>query len=211
MPTQRMIRWRLLLEEFNPKMVHVSGPENEAADALSRLDMDDNTYDEIDWLPPHKPLTYSTEVRERINLLYPMASEQEMNPDTGFPLATDLIRFYQERDDELQNQVHNNPDRYTHSVVEGETLIMKQGKIVIPPELQPRVLDWYHEILVHPGENRMEKSLTSLHYWKNLEKGCPSALQALQNLSAVQDNKKNQVWFVASKNCRDCQVEQSKC
>ena len=47
---------------------------------------------------------------------------------------------------------------------------MKQGKIVIPPELQPRILDWYHEILVHPGENRMEKSLTSLYYWKNLKK-----------------------------------------
>ena len=106
-------------------MVHVLGPENEAADALSRLDMDDNEYDEIDWLPPHKPLTYSTEVRERINLLYPMASEKELNPDTGFPLATDLICFYQERDDELQNQVHNNPDQYTHLVVEGETLIMK--------------------------------------------------------------------------------------
>ena len=43
-------------------------------------------------------------------------------------------------------------------------------RIVIPAELQPRVLDWYHEILVHPGENRMEKSLTSLYYWKNLKK-----------------------------------------
>ena len=75
LPTQRMIRWRLLLEEYNPKVVHVAGPENEAADALSRLDMDDNDYDEIEWLPPNKPLTYSTEVRERMNLLFPMASE----------------------------------------------------------------------------------------------------------------------------------------
>merc|ERR1712197_284706 len=112
-----MIRWCLLLKEFNPKMVHVSGPENEAADALSRLNMDDYEYDEIDWLPPHKPLTYSTEVRERINLLYPMASEKEMNPDTRFPLATDLIRFYQDRDEELQDQVHNHSNSYTHSVV----------------------------------------------------------------------------------------------
>ena len=140
MPTERMIRWRLLLEEFNPKMVHVLGPENEAADALSRLDMDDNEYDEIEWLPPRKPLTYSTEVRERINLLYPMASEKEMNPDTGFPLATDLIRFYQDQDNKLQEQVDKHPDWYTHLVVEGETLIMKQGKIVIPPVLQRRGL-----------------------------------------------------------------------
>ena len=132
MPTQRMIRWRLLLEEFNPKMVHVSGPENEAADALSRLDMDDNEYDEIDWLPPHKPLTYSTEIRERINLLYPMASEQEMNPDTGFPLATDLIRFYQDRDDDLQDQLQKRPDSFTYKKVEGKKLIMKKGRIVVP-------------------------------------------------------------------------------
>ena len=176
MPTQRMIRWRLLLEEFNPKMVYVLGPENEAADALSRLDMDDNDYDEIDWLPPHKPLTYSTEVNERINLLYPMASEQEMNPDTGFPLATDLIRFYQDRDNKLQAQVQQHPDSFTYKKIEGKKLIMKKGKILVLPKLQSRVLDWYHKILVHLGENRMEKSLTSLYYWKNLKKGCTSAL-----------------------------------
>ena len=61
-------------------------------------------------------------------------------------------------------------NRFTHKEVEGEKLIMKQGRIVVPTALQPRVLGWYHKILVHPGENRMEKSLTSLYYWKNLKK-----------------------------------------
>ena len=34
LPSQRMIRWRLLLEEFAPSIVHVKGKDNDAADAL---------------------------------------------------------------------------------------------------------------------------------------------------------------------------------
>ena len=97
-----------------------------------------------------------------------MASEQQMDLDTGFPLATDLIWFYQDKDEDLQDQVQNHPDRFTCKIVEGEKLVMKKGRIVVPTALQPRVLDWYHEILVHPGETRMEKSLRSLYWWKNL-------------------------------------------
>ena len=74
-----------------------------------------------------------------------MASEREMDPDTGFPLATDLIRYYQERDEDLQDQLQKHPKRYTYKTVKGEELIMKEGKMVVPTALQPRVLDWYHE------------------------------------------------------------------
>jgi len=36
--TERVMRWRLLLEEFGPKLTHVKGTNNTVADALSRLD-----------------------------------------------------------------------------------------------------------------------------------------------------------------------------
>jgi hypothetical protein len=39
MPSQRMVRWRLMLEEFNRTIKHVPGKYNDAADALSRLEM----------------------------------------------------------------------------------------------------------------------------------------------------------------------------
>ena len=42
MPSQRMVRWRLLMEEFHPTVLHVAGKDNDAADTLSRLDIDDN-------------------------------------------------------------------------------------------------------------------------------------------------------------------------
>jgi hypothetical protein len=35
-------RWRLLLEEYGPKYVHISGKNNMVADALSRVEKDDD-------------------------------------------------------------------------------------------------------------------------------------------------------------------------
>ena len=33
--TERVMRWRLLLEEFGPKLVYIKGEDNIVADALS--------------------------------------------------------------------------------------------------------------------------------------------------------------------------------
>ena len=50
MPTQRMVHWRLLLEEFHPIVKNVTGKDNDAADTLSRLDTSDNDgFDEMEW------------------------------------------------------------------------------------------------------------------------------------------------------------------
>ena len=49
LPNQRMMRWRLMMEEFNPKVVHIAGVDNDASDALSRLSMKKKAYDEINW------------------------------------------------------------------------------------------------------------------------------------------------------------------
>jgi hypothetical protein len=38
----RIIRWRLLLEEYGPKYVHIAGKNNIFSDALSRLEKDED-------------------------------------------------------------------------------------------------------------------------------------------------------------------------
>ncbi len=38
--SDRVYRWRLLLEEFGPEIVHIKGIQNTVADAISRLDFD---------------------------------------------------------------------------------------------------------------------------------------------------------------------------
>ena len=39
--TQRVLRWRLYVEEYSPTMEHVPGPENALADAYSRMPYED--------------------------------------------------------------------------------------------------------------------------------------------------------------------------
>ena len=40
--TERVMHWRLILEEFGPELKYIKGANNVVADALSRLDMSDN-------------------------------------------------------------------------------------------------------------------------------------------------------------------------
>ena len=53
-----MTRWRLLLEEYSPKVVHIAGVDNDAADALSRLDITDKANDARVWGEKSKRLEY---------------------------------------------------------------------------------------------------------------------------------------------------------
>ena len=40
--TDRVIRWRLIIEEYGPDLKYIEGPKNIVADALSRLGLKDN-------------------------------------------------------------------------------------------------------------------------------------------------------------------------
>ena len=37
--TERVMRWRLIIEEYSPELIYVKGETNIVADALSRLDL----------------------------------------------------------------------------------------------------------------------------------------------------------------------------
>ena len=36
---ERVLRWRLMLEQYGPEIKYITGPDNDAADALSRLSL----------------------------------------------------------------------------------------------------------------------------------------------------------------------------
>ena len=63
----RLIRWRMILEEFGPTFEHIKGENNVVADALSRLEMKPHKYDECEDTHQSKQLSYlTTEEVERI-------------------------------------------------------------------------------------------------------------------------------------------------
>ena len=66
LPSQRMMRWRLMMEEYHPKVVHIAGVDNDASDALSRLPMKEKSFDTIQWQKPNRRLTYSDGTKEDI-------------------------------------------------------------------------------------------------------------------------------------------------
>ena len=53
LPSQRMMRWRLMMEEYHPKVVQIAGVDNDARDALSRLPMKEKSFDTIQWQIPN--------------------------------------------------------------------------------------------------------------------------------------------------------------
>ena len=46
----RVYRWRLLLEEFGPKLMHIKGIHNTVANAISRLDFGPVQDEKADWI-----------------------------------------------------------------------------------------------------------------------------------------------------------------
>ena len=58
LPSQRMTRWRMLVEKYNPKVVHIKGVNNDATDALSRLDITNKANNARVWGEISKQLEY---------------------------------------------------------------------------------------------------------------------------------------------------------
>ena len=47
-------------------------------------------------------------------------------------------------------------------------LICYNGKIVVPKRLQPRIIQWYHDYLGHPGINRTEETIGQHLWWPKM-------------------------------------------
>lgn len=122
--TERVMRWRLLIEEFGPKIEYTKGSKNSVADALSRLERADEEHHEQGSVP-----TVLETNAEAFNL-------EELDADT-FPLAYESIHRYQQEDTTLFEGV--NKDHYLKRTFLGArgkiSLICKGPQIVIPARL----------------------------------------------------------------------------
>ena len=151
--TERVMRWRLIIEEFGPELIYIKGETNTVADALSRLDIDDNPAPEKD-----KAEFFGT----------------DEIPQDAFPLTYAHIANQQNQDEELLQHIRDQKPHYTVQVYRGggkkTELITYKGKIVIPHTIQRRCVEWYHVNLCHPGENRTEQTIRQHFYWKNMRK-----------------------------------------
>ena len=143
--TERVMRWRLLLEEFGPKLLYIKGGDNIVADALSRMRLTEKDF--------------AKEV---------FALDPEEFP-TDYPLSYKELNHEQQRYPALLQRVEAKDPHYTVDEIKYSDvtykLIRRDGKIVVPPSMQKKATECYHETLLHPGETRMELTIGQHYCW----------------------------------------------
>jgi putative transposase len=162
--TERVMRWRLLIEEFGPTLKYIKGPKNVVADALSRLDLmspaptnvDNDTQDSL----------------QEVQMAESYGLDKDDLPSDAFPVTYRLIQHEQDKDETLLALARQGAKHYTlkdfHGGGRTNRLLCYKDRIVIPKRLQNRVVHWYHYTLCHPGINRTEETISQHFYWKNM-------------------------------------------
>jgi hypothetical protein len=57
---------------------------------------------------------------------------------------------------------------YKVELVKKVEVLCKDGKLVIPKDLQSHAVAWYHHYLQHPGSTHLEETLHATMYWKGM-------------------------------------------
>jgi hypothetical protein len=160
--TDRVMRWRLLLEEFGPELFYVKGNKNIPADFFSRC----TTLDESADLYVQEKHTPEPER---------LASEFGLTdadlPEVVYPLLYRTLQRHQKADASLLTTAQTRAGYTVKNFRGGGTerhLVCRNDRIVVPSSLRERIVDWYHEVLCHPGVNRTEKTIRQHFTWHKM-------------------------------------------
>jgi hypothetical protein len=123
----------------------ISQKKNVVVDALSRLDID------------------SLKIQEEEILTLLSGSENNRISNIKFPMHIALIFKEQAKvkDIGVREKVLAQ-HHYSIQHIEWCDLLCYKQKIYIPQSLRQRVLSWYHEYLLHPGQTSTEKNVISV-------------------------------------------------
>ena len=151
--TDRVLRWRLLLEEFGVDIRYITGVTNIVADVLSRYPTTNEP----------KPMSDAPDLDTMSEIFAQEALEASV-----FPVNFNVLATYQQQDRDLQVLVESNPLISRKIFRGGEQLICYKERIYVPKALRKHVVEWYHTYLMHPGETRTEASIAQHLYWPNI-------------------------------------------
>ena len=177
--TERVMRWRLLIEEYGPELRYIKGEENIVADVLSRYSMSEQEFSP-------DAFSFDDEIEamklERWQELFPYSTRSQTTTQarqaelpTGFPLTYQAIEQHQKGYAALLAKLETPGSGYRkevrrHSFNFYEIIVDVNGKIVVPPPLQRLGAEWYHTTLCHPGMTRLEATLRQHYTWHGLRK-----------------------------------------
>ena len=120
--TERVMSWRLILEEFGPELKYIKGENNVIADALSRLENIPN--------------------QDILNISELYVYDEEDMPDNAYLIRYHDIAKAQETDAKLKQKLVSHKD-YTLGTFRGgdkdHRLICRNNKICLPQALQKKL------------------------------------------------------------------------
>ena len=147
-----------------PELKYIKGENNVIDDALSFLEKSPN--------------------QEILNISKLYGYHDEDLPDSTYPIRYQDTAKAQETDAKLQQKLVSHKDYTLDTFGVGDKdhrLICRNNKICLPTALQKKTVEWYHEMLCHPGEILTEHTLRQHFDWRGLRttvhdvcKKCPT-------------------------------------
>ena len=147
---ERVMWWRLILEEISPKQFCIKGSKYIVADVLSRLDKIDNINN-----------SNSNSNNKVVPTLESLSEHFAFNKeDVLHPTSVKTIMRFQQKDTSLIEITKEKPNHYSIKCFHGAgtiySLICRHKKIMILKEIQKTLVEWYHNMLCHTGETMTE-------------------------------------------------------
>ena len=181
--SDRVMRWRLFIEEYSPDLRYIKGEDNVVADALSRLPKILAKLDKEE-----TPLEESMEAFYTI--MDCLAKEKESTID-HHPLSYAKLDTAQQACPDIKKELRKDSCKYLLKDFHGggvtRQLVCYNEKIVVPTALQKQVIEWYHTTLCHPGINRTEESIGQHLHWPKMRS---QITKHVQSCPTCQRNKR---------------------
>lgn len=187
---QRVMRWRLLLEEYGCEYRYLPGDKNSLADALSRVPTSSHERENARHLDDADEVYSMEEQLAECLLIHP-----GFDDDQGLPINFDTIRKYQLQDAQLKSAIKEKPKQYSIKRLGDADVIgyvsdrgkRRNWRIAIPDIILTRLITWYHESMAHAvGQDRLEQAISTHYYHPKLRE---TIQEVVGSCDACQKNK----------------------
>lgn len=184
--TQRVLRWRMYLEQFNPTFHYIKGNDNVLADYLSRAphekgkDSDSISTPDDDEDSPMDSCFLTPGGCDVLDHFF--TNECFLNAPPGpNPISYPILHQHQQNEQPLVNKLQTDPQQYQLRPFGNQQLICFQSRrppnnlhwrIAVPSALVDRLIEWYHHVLIHPGSKRLFQSINFHFYHPELFRKC---------------------------------------
>jgi hypothetical protein len=191
--TQRVLRWRTKVEEFSPMLHYIEGTRNILANILSRLHRLVTPAQIAEGKKLVEPAEVSIEEEDEAYFLdqeYSCLHDEDIwecieyylnLPDTPHPNENPLYYAHicelQQQDKQLLALQLKYPDNYVnlqlHDNIDDIICYKKDPtqsnwKIALPESMVVDTVKWFHQVMGHPGEKRLQETLNQHYYHPRL-------------------------------------------